>query len=1244
MIKFTSSQQNVINNKNSNLLVSAAAGSGKTAVLVEKIIRIVVEEKIDITNLLVVTFTRASASEMKDRIKKALEEKIKENNDEYLKKQMLLLNEAQITTIDAFCKSVISSNIHLLDFDISFRVVDTQENEILKNETIDDLFSELYENEDKSFLNLLSSYGNKRLDFDLKKLIIDINDFSNQNPFSKKWLIESKEFFNVEDKDDLFYLKNYFFDVFNDAKNKFIYIINLIKESLNVLEEFKELYTFYENYTFFLKNLENLNENINIFLNDLSKENLEKIDIKNLNLDENKKSFRISKNLDPLIKEIYKNEKEKLDSLKKSTEEEIKNLYINICDIKKENEIIYPYVRDLCDITLLFKEKYQKKKKELNLVDFSDIEHLALKILSKEDENKKIIPSDVAKEYMKKYKEIFIDEYQDSNSLQETILSLIARKSPKNRFMVGDVKQSIYRFRQADPSIFMEKYKTYDDFENKNSFNKKIMLYENFRSRKEILECVNYIFKKIMNKETAELDYTDKEKLNPKATFKEDENNKISKCVEIHLVTDEKNDTEDIEENLQEDIEIIKNFKLEAIEIANIIYKIKNNKDFKILDKDEYRNVEYKDIVILMRSPSTNAKILEEILFKYNIPSFIETKGGYFESYEVDLIINLLKVIDNPIDDIPFLSVMKSFIYNFTTKELAKIRLIDKELHFYNICKKILEDENIKIDVILKEKIKKLMDDLKLFSKKETLISTDELIWFIYKNLGILEYFSLLENGNVRKTNLYLLFEKAKEFEKTSYKGLFNFINYIEKIKINSNASQTKPSLENENSITLMSIHKSKGLEFPVVILANTDKKFNFKQSNEKVSLHQKLGIAPMIYDVSKKIYFPSLMKKRIDTLSKKEQIAEEMRLLYVAMTRAKEKLIITGNIKTFEILDKFKDKKITNFEILNGKNFLEWILMSISNLKEKDFVNLSTKEISRLLKSNDTEISISLKQKEKILKEKETIENEVSKNYPKIEIKKEKNEKTKFKDILKRRFKEEYKFLNSTKKPSSISVSEIKKIVENEREHNFDYYKEIFLIEKSTPNFIKKETKKITKQEKGSIMHLVMELLDFKKFEIENLDDKKNRKIIKDFLNELNEKNILLKEEIETVNIEKIINFLKTDLFKEIYTADKNKKLHKEKAINYNINLSEIYKNEQIQENEKTMLVGIIDIFYETKDGFVLIDYKTDFVTKENINEIKEKYKIQLDLYKAAIERISGKKVIKKGLYLFGIDKFIEI
>lgn len=1247
MINFTIDQQNAIKERNCNLLVSAAAGSGKTAVLVERILKLILDDKIDINKLLVVTFTRAAASEMKERIKEKIEKKLQEaKDDENLKRQMLLLNESSITTIDAFCKNIITSNIHLLEYDSGFRVIDSVENDILKNEVIDDLFLNLYNQKDDSFLNIVDCYSTKRADEDLKKLILDINNFSNQSPFPNKWLFEKCEFFNIQNKDEMFYIENYLFDIFNDAKIKFDFLLNAIEKEVAKVEKFKEFENYAKNYRELLEEVKILNNNINLFLENVSLENLQKLKNSKDNFSSYKmKSFRKPSKMEEFLKEFYDLEKKKLDSFKDEIYKEISKMDVCIDDIKKESEIIYPYIKKICDITALFTEKYQKRKKELNVVDFSDIEHLALDVLTTKDENNNLIPSNVAIDYRNKYKEIFIDEYQDSNSLQEMILSIISRKNPPNRFMVGDVKQSIYRFRQAEPEIFIQKYNLYDDFnENKKSLYKKIMLYENFRSRKEILEDTNFIFKKIMNKQTAELDYTDKEKLNPKADFKDilEKDSYVSSSVEIHLVNEQKDDN--LTEVLDEDLDI-KAFKIEAIEIANIIYDMINNKNFKILDKqtNEYRNVTYKDIVILMRSPYMNAKILEQTFLEYNIPFYAETKGGYFESFEVDTIINLLKIIDNPLQDIPFVAVMRSCIYNFTTKELAKIRLIDKNLNFYNLLLKILDDEKVNLEIKTKQKIKRFIDDLKLFSKKSILIPTDELLWFIFKHTGYLDYVSILEMGQIRKNNLILLFEKAKEYEEQSYKGLFNFINYIEKIKLNSDLSSSKTIFEDANVVSLMSIHKSKGLEFPVVILSNIDKKFNFKSSNDKIVMHQKLGFGMVIYDFYKKISFNTMMKRKIENILKKEQIAEEMRLLYVAMTRAKEKLIITARIKNKDILDEFKEKEISNFEILNSKSFLEWILLCIKDLKKMAPQFLAEGKMAEVLQNEDAKFQLVVKNKQQEILKQEEIKEKIAQNKPSIILKKEEN-KTLFEEIFKQRFQKEYKFKQSATKPSSISVSEIKKMIENEEELATNYYPKDVKIDVKMPNFMQNKIQDFTPAQKGSLTHLVMQLLNFKDFDIENIKENEIKEKIINTLNKLTEKNIITIEEKNVINVKKIVKFIQSDIFKEILKADKNNKLYKEKAINYSLNLSEIYENEKIKENEKIMVLGIIDLFYETKDGFVLLDYKTDYVTEENIEQIKKKYKIQLELYQKAIERNSQKKVIKKGLYLFSINKFQEI
>ena len=616
-----------------------------------------------------------------------------------------------------------------------------------------------------------------------------------------------------------------------------------------------------------------------------------------------------------------------------------------------------------------------------------------------------------------------------------------------------------------------------------------------------------------------------------------------------------------------------------------------------------------------MRSPSSNTKILEEVFLEYNIPIYAESTGGYFDTFEVDTIINLLKIIDNPMQDIPLISVMYSPIYNFTSTELSQIRLVDRELKFYELLMKILEDEDIEIRVSLKEKIAKFISDLKLFIQKKSLVSADELIWFLYKYTGYYNYVGLLDMGEQRKTNLMLLFEKAKNYEKNSYKGLFNFVNYIQKISLKSDVSEAKLISEDANVVRIMSIHKSKGLEFPIVFLANTNKKFNFRADDSNL-------------------------------------IAEEMRLLYVAMTRAKEKLIITGRVKDYENLREEISSgidergNISNYKILKINNYLDWILSSIDNLTVygKSLNCLGREE--NFLGNEDLKFQLNVNTKTEEFIEYQRIKeelktNEIISEEDDIEVK---NEMRTVKGFLEDRFNKEYVYKNVLNKPSSITVSEIKKMIQEEDEEKHQkYYKENFVLK--TPSFIHQGEEKVgfNSAEKGTIFHLAMQLLDFSKFDTEDVS--KIREEVKLQINSFVEKNIMSLDEAETIKINWIVKFIQSDIFKEIYIANKSEKLFKEKAIDYNIKLKNLFKDENIEEDEKIMVVGIIDLFFENENGeIILLDYKTDYVTKENLEEIKARYKVQLDLYKSAIEDISGKKVAKKGLYLFGINEFVEI
>ena len=1258
-VKWTKEQRQVIESRNTNLLVSAAAGSGKTAVLIERIIELVLDEKnpIDINKLLVVTFTKLAASEMRERVSKAIEKKLEENpENEHLQKQLLLLSGADITTIDSFCKDVLISYAHLVNLDSNIKVIDPSENEVLAKEVMQELFEELYENNDDSFLRLVDWYAKKNTDEGLLQLLLNVNNFVNSHPFPNIWLNEKAEFFNTNTKDDDFYLENYILDIAKDVDIDLEFFELSIKNNLKKIEDYPELEKYIDIYNILLDALFVVKESLKNFLKDNTKfDELKKSSYEFLN--SNFGSFRISK-CDEEVKEIYNKVKKELDSIKSEISESLKTLNLDIENIKRESDLIYPYVRSISDVVIKFKEKFWERKQKLNYVDFADIEHLVLEILVDIDEDGNIIPSKTALEYQEKYTEVFIDEYQDSNLVQEILLSAVAKEN--NRFMVGDVKQSIYRFRQADPSIFMEKYENYNRIEDDiESFNKKIMLYANFRSRKEILEGTNLIFSKIMKKETGELDYTVDERLNPMASFKESDEN-VGGAVEILLV-DEKSDEEYEDEIIltdeySEDFEEMKSFKLECIKIANTIYNMMNNKEnpFKVYDKnlDDYRKVDYKDIVILMRSPSSNTKILEEVFLEYDIPICAESTGGYFDTFEVDTIINLLKIIDNPMQDIPLISVMYSPIYNFTSKELSQIRLVDRELKFYELLMKILEDEDIEIRVNLKEKISKFISDLKLFIQKKSLVSADELIWFLYKYTGYYNYVGLLDMGEQRKTNLMLLFEKAKNYEKNSYKGLFNFVNYIQKISLKSDISEAKLISEDANVVRIMSIHKSKGLEFPIVFLANTNKKFNFRADDSNLVLHQKLGFGAVVYDMDKKTSFNSIMKKKIEKFKKNEQIAEEMRLLYVAMTRAKEKLIITGRVKDYENLREEISSgidergNISNYKILKINNYLDWILSSIDNLTVygKSLNCLGREENFSGNEDLKFQLNVNTKTEEFIeyqrIKE-EIKTNEIISEEDDIEVK---NEMRTVKQFLEDRFNKEYIYKNVLNKPSSITVSEIKKMIQEEDEEKHQkYYKENFALK--TPSFIHQGEEKVgfNSAEKGTIFHLAMQLLDFSKFDTEDVS--KIREEVKLQINSFVEKNIMSLDEAETIKINWIVKFIQSDIFKEIYIANKSEKLFKEKAIDYNIKLKNLFKDENISEDEKIMVVGIIDLFFENENGeIILLDYKTDYVTKENLEEVKARYKVQLDLYKSAIEDISGKKVTKKGLYLFGINEFVEI
>ena len=1209
-MEWTKEQKQAIEEKGSNILVAAAAGSGKTAVLVERIIKKVLKDGIDIDKLLVVTFTNAAAAEMRERVLDAIYKKLDDNpNSEKLLRQITLLNKASICTIDSFCLDVVRNNFYELEnLSPNFRIADTTEIELLKQEVIEDLFERKYEEENEDFTKLIHTYTSYKDDTPLKDLILKIYNYIQSNPFPEKWLREKIEMFNIgEDLDKDFSDTVWGKVLLEEIKEDLIDAITSLESARKLLYDNKDLEGYLKIIEADIDMLNNLKANLNNWDN----------------------AYEINKVLEFIKwsgKRIDSKEKEEAKNIRDSVKDNLKVLdNILVCDSKTANRDIfdmYNILLKLENIILEFGEEFSKRKRDKNIVDFQDVEHFALKILIKEQDGK-IEDTLVAKKYQEKYEEIAIDEYQDSNLVQEYILNSVSRKT--NIFMVGDVKQSIYKFRQAMPELFISKYKTYKNKEDKKEEdNLKIQLFKNFRSRENILYFTNLIFQDIMSDGLGDINYNEDEYLNLGADYKESKENLNTEIDIIDLLEDEKENLKESykenEENSED--ERIEDVELEARFVANKIKELIDNK-FQVWDrkKEKYRDISYKDIVILLRSTSNIASVYEQELLNLDLPVFSDSSQEYLKSIEIETIMNLLKIIDNPMQDIPLVSVMRSYIGKFTDNDLVRIRLSDKFDNFYICMEKALVD----VDSELKEKIKSFFDKLDMWRKEQEYLSLDELIWKIYWDTGYYNYCGLMPNGVLRQANLKMLFQKAKEYESSNFKGLYNFINFIDKIKTSSgDMGSAKLIGENDDVVRIMSIHKSKGLEFPVVFLSSTGKQFNFNDLKEDVLLHQDMGIGAKYIDYDMQIKYDTLSKRAIKDKILTETLSEEMRILYVALTRAKEKLFITGiskdikkelekidaNIERYEK----QDNKINPILIKKCKKYLEWILYVYqyekNSCKDKIDINIYKKKelLTKFKKVDNEEIDVFNELEEK------------SKEY--------KNDFSDIKKIL------EYKYKNilDTTIPTKTSVTALKDLSNKNNNVKIEEKEEQKEISFKEPNFLKNgKEEKITASKKGSLIHLCLQKLDI------NIDYDLAK--ITNLLDELEMKKIITSKEKEAINVNKILEFTKSKIWEELKTA---KKIEKEKPFYINIKAKDIYNKET---DENILVQGIIDLYYIDKDNNInLVDYKTDYIENGNEIELVNRYKEQLYLYKKALEQVYKKEVKNTYIYSVYLNKEIRI
>jgi ATP-dependent helicase/nuclease subunit A len=1290
--KWTKEQQEVIDNRNSDLLVSAAAGSGKTAVLVERIIQMITskENPIDIDKLLVVTFTNAAASEMRERIGDAIVKELDKNPEsKFLQNQILLLNRASITTIHSFCLDVIKSNFHTIELDPNFRIGDQTECTLLKKEALEEVFDELYEENNVGFLNLVESYAERGGDKSVQDMLLQIYSFAMTSPEPTKWLNESAEMFNIDedfDFSDSIWAKY----VLESVELELGGVMQDMKNAIDNIEGIEEIKTFTDKLKIEYRKIENILQACKMSWGETYKE-LSKFEFENYV----KGVKRIPKDAPEYIK-IYKDRsKATRDKAKKSIEEIIKTSFNKDSkSITYELNILYQLMKPISDLVLKFDERYAEKKREKSIIDFNDIEHFALKILTDKGEDGELIPSEVAIKYQETFYEIFIDEYQDSNLVQEVLLKSVSKSEHPNRFMVGDVKQSIYRFRQARPELFLSKYNDYST--EKGSRYRKIMLYKNFRSRYEVIDSINYIFENIMSVNIGEIAYTEDERLNLGASFKENEcgNTVVGGATEVHLI--EKNDKSksSLKGNLSEDYnfddeysdseeehEELDNIQIEARMVGKIIKDImKPNKEGeiqKVYDKtlNDYRPVEFKDIVILLRATSAWAPVFSEELMNMDIPTFADIGVGYFDTIEIKTLISLLQVIENPMQDIPLIAVLKSPIFGFTPGDLVNVRVVDREGSFYEALKilskfetvdetkanskAIIETDtenvgelnlNAEIESEFLEtvfKSKKFLNKLEVYRIKSMYMSTFEFLWYIYNDSGYYAYVGAMPGGVQRQANLRTLFERAKQFEETSYKGIFNFINFVDKLKKSSGDMGSAKTLgENANVVRIMSIHKSKGLEFPVVICSALGKNFNMLDFRKNILYHQDLGYGPQFVDFDRRISFPSIAKETLKKKMLMENLSEEMRVLYVALTRAKEKLILTGSTKSVDkSLDKWSSNidssgKVSEYGIFKGRNYLDWIMPVV--IKHKDSANIRenlnldicvddnrSKWTTRIW--NRDEISINSVE----IVEKDSVER-IIKN---IDFEKYNSNYGKFiEDSLNYR----YSYNLSTVKPSSISVTEIKKIQESYDEDLSDHIfsqQNKYEISLKKPLFVQNSEVKnnISASERGTIVHMFMQLVDLNR--VATIDS------IKEQIDDLIKRSVITENQAAEVNPFKVYKFFKSDLGKRML---KSELISREKVIYSRVNMKDLYFNDdeilrdeaKSYDDETLMMRGIIDAYFEEDGEIVLIDYKTDFVNEEDTEEILNRYKKQLQLYAKALSELTGKKVKEKWIYLFGVER----
>ena len=1231
---WTEKQEQVIKERDKTILVSAAAGSGKTATLVERIYQKMIdpEHPVDITSFLVVTFTKAAAAQMKEKLLKKLEEAQEQYPEsEHIAKQNMLIQSADITTIDSFCLNIVKEYFSYLNLDPAVGIGDPGMLEMLKYDVMTALFEEKYaqlqEQGDTEFGRLLEVFCDGKRDENLKDVLDKIYRQMTSFPAPERFLEEARMGLQIDTAEDLNHAP-WMQAMLDILYKKAAAAVQLAERCLVICEEPDGPNQYREQIESDIEKLQAIGQA------DSYAAMKGAIESKWATL--SRKKFTGDKELQEACKTLRKEYKDEFDSKK------LDSFKQSEAQILEDMQLLKTYLLPLLSLTEEFMTRFMEEKQKRKMLEFSDISHMAYQLVcAGYDEDGTAVPTEIGKTIANRYEEIYIDEYQDSNYLQEDILTAVSGKSRDvhNMFMVGDVKQSIYRFRMARPEIFVKKYNRYQAEGN----DIKIELNHNFRSRAVVLRAINYFFYQLMGSDLGGITYDEKQALVPGKQFpKPPEGVHIAEDVELLFA--DVDDTGDLSEEQLRQYGSPEKDTVEGYMIANRIRSLMQpDTGMQVYDEEEecYRPVRYKDIVILARSLKDYGDVIYNALTAQGIPVYLEKSKGYFQAVEIQVIMAMLSVVDNSRQDIPLSAVLLSPIGGLNESELAQIcaavrNAVSEKLCLYDICEYYAEDQ---ADTELSGKVRRLLDLIEDLKEKKQHLSVSDLIWELLEQTGYYEYVTAMPAGDIRKSNVDMLLQKAVQFENGYYKGLFHFLRYVDKLKLmEKDEGEASVLSEDADVVRIMSIHKSKGLEYPVVFVAGMGRQFNRMELKDNVQVHPDYYLAAMAMHIKGRYKHNTAIRSIYAALEDAEMMAENLRVLYVAMTRAKEKLILTGAIRG-------ADRLLAKYAYVED---MEPLLLPYNVRKNAD--SYAKHLLACMVRYNrlaaackvQGKIRMEICNQEEILTA--MIPMELHKRLQLEDIRRmaEQAEEDVFYAKNEASVSYVYPHMPMTTLGAKLSISDIKKMKAYDGK-GYDINTEFALpdtaeqeIEKNLPKRAQSagKTGTLTGAERGTIVHKFMEMLPFEAVDTDGDLDA----YIAQQKAALLARGIFEERELVAIREAKIRKMLQSTLGCRMIEAARLGNLYKERQFSAGIPASEVY---DVTEPDVLVVQGIIDAYFYEDDDVVVMDYKTDAADEETL---VGRYRAQLASYAEVLERLTGKKVKEQVIYSFHLDKMIRL